>query len=139
MPFVLKVTALYVVLNAAIMLALALNVIRMRYRTKTRFGDAENPDMMRAIRAHANNCEYVPVALILLILAHRLGGTILLLHGIGLPLTVGRILHALGFLEPRHETPTGHSFLRRWGMVLTLLAIVIGIIESLWLVATAPA
>jgi uncharacterized membrane protein YecN with MAPEG domain len=139
MPFVLKMTAIYVLLNAAIMLGLALNVIRMRYRTKTRFGDDGNPDMMRAIRAHANNCEYVPIALILLILAHGLGGNVLLIHAIGLPLTVGRILHALGFLDRRHETSTGHSSLRRWGMVLTLVAIVIGIVGSLWLVATAPA
>ena len=139
MPFVLKMTALYVVLNAAIMLALAANVIRMRYRTQTRFGDGRNPDMMRAIRAHANNSEYVPIALILLILAHRLGGTVLLIHAIGLPLTVGRIVHALGFIDRRHETPTSHSFLRRWGMVLTLLAIMIGIVGCLWLVATAPA
>ncbi|MEA2825497.1 MAG: hypothetical protein QOF03_1979, partial [Alphaproteobacteria bacterium] len=46
MPLVLKMTALYIVLNAAIMLALAANVIRMRYRTRTRFGDSSNPEMM---------------------------------------------------------------------------------------------
>jgi uncharacterized protein len=139
MPFVLKMTALYMVLNAAIMLALAINVIRMRYRTRTRFGDGGNRDMMRAIRAHANNSEYVPVALILLILAHRLGADVLLIHAIGLPLTLGRIFHALGFLDRGHETQTGHSSLRRGGMVLTLIAIVIGIVGGLWLVATAPA
>ena len=49
MPLVLKMTALYVVLNAAIMLALALNVIRMRYRTQTRFGDAGNSLATRAV------------------------------------------------------------------------------------------
>ena len=105
MPLVLKMTALYVVLNAAIMLALATNVIRMRYRTRTRFGDTGNPEMMRAVRAHGNNTEYVPIALILLVLAHNLGGSLLLIHAIGLPLTVGRVLHGLGFLERSHETP----------------------------------
>src|ERR1700693_564249 len=138
MPLVLKMTALYVVLNAAIMLALAINVIRMRYRTRTRFGDSGNAEMMRAVRAHGNNTEYVPVALILLILVHGLGGGLLLIHAIGLPLTVGRILHGLGFLDRRHETSTGHSYLRRLGMILTLLAILIGILGGLWLLATAP-
>ena len=139
MPLVLKMTALYVVLNAGLMLALALNVIRMRYLTRTRFGDAGNPDMQRAIRAHANNTEYVPIALILLVLAHELGAGLLLIHAIGLTLTVGRMLHGIGFVERSHETPTGHSTLRRWGMILTLLAIVIGILGCLWLLATAPA
>src|SRR4030081_1488153 len=98
MPLVLKMMAIYIVLNAAIMVALAANVIRMRYRTRTRSGDSGNPEMMRAIRAHGNNTEYVPIALILLLLAHSLGGGLPLLHAIGLPLPVGRILHGVGLL-----------------------------------------
>ncbi|SRR5258706_14507341 len=139
MPLVLKMTALYIVLNATIMLALAANVIRMRYRTRTRFGDFDNPGMMRAIRAHGNNTEYVPIALILLFLVHGLGGGLPLIHAIGLALTVGRILHAAGFLAPDHQAPTGHSYLRMAGMILTFFAILVGILGSLLLVAAAPA
>jgi uncharacterized protein len=138
MPLVLKMTAFYVVLNAAIAVVLAMNVIRMRYRTRTRFGDGANPEMQRAIRAHGNNTEYVPIALILLILARTLGGTILLTHAIGVPLTVGRILHALAFLDRSNGTGASHSSLRRSGMILTVLAILIGIFGCLWLVVTAP-
>ena len=138
MPLVFKMTALYIVLNAAIMVALAANVIRMRYRTQTRFGDGGNPEMIRALRAHGNNTEYVPIALILLVLAQNLGAGLLFIHAIGLPLTVGRALHGVGFVERSHETPTGDSTLRRWGMILTLLAILIGILGCLWLVVTAP-
>src|SRR5436190_19911167 len=108
MPLVLKMTALYIVLNAAIMIALAANVISMRYRTRTRFGDTCNPEMLRAIRAHANNTEYVPIALILLLLSHNLGAGLPLIHAIGLSLTVGRLLHGIGFLTRAYETPTGH-------------------------------
>src|SRR6266550_1831536 len=138
MPLVLKMTALYIVLNAAIMLALAANVIRMRYRTRTRFGDTGNPEMMRAIRAHGNNTEYVPIALILLLLAHSLGAGLPLIHSIGLHLTVGRVLHGLGFLTRRYETPTGHCYLRLAGMILTFFAILVGILGCLRLVVTAP-
>jgi uncharacterized membrane protein YecN with MAPEG domain len=134
MPLVLKMTALYIVLNAAIMVALAANVIRMRYRTRTRFGDSGNPEMLRAIRAHGNNTEYVPIAL----LAHNLGAGLPLIHAIGLPLTVGRVLHATGFLARGNETPTGHSYLRMAGMILTFFAILVGILGCLRLVATAP-
>ena len=138
MPFVLKMTALYVVLNAGLMLALAMNVIRTRYRTHTRFGDGGNPEMMRALRAHGNNTEYVPIALILLVLAHSLGSGLPLIHAIGLPLTVGRVLHATGFLARGHESPSGHSYLRLSGMILTFFAILAGILGCLRLVATAP-
>jgi uncharacterized membrane protein YecN with MAPEG domain len=139
MPLILKMTALYIVLNAAIMVALAANVIRMRYRTRTRFGDASNPEMMRAMRAHGNNIEYVPIALILLVLAHGLGGGLPLIHAIGLPLTVGRILHALGFLARGRETPAGHSYLRSLGIILTFFAILVGILGCLQLIVAAPA
>jgi hypothetical protein len=138
MPLVLKMTALYIVLNAAIMVALAANVIRVRYRTRTRFGDSSNPEMLRAIRAHGNNTEYVPIALIILLLAHNLGAGLPLIHAIGLPLTVGRALHATGFLAGGHETPTGHSYFRMAGMILTFFAILVGILGCLRLVATAP-
>src|SRR5258705_3971017 len=123
MPLVLKMTALYIVLNAAIMVALAANVIRMRYRTRTRPGDTASPEMMGAIRAHGNNTEYVPIALILLLLAHGLGGGLLLIHSIGLPLTAGRVLHATGFLIRGQKTATGHSYPRMAGMILTFFAI----------------
>src|ERR1700704_335705 len=128
MPLVLKMKAIYIVLNTRIMVALAANVIRMRYRTRTRFGDSGNPQMMRAIRAHGNNTEYVPIALILLLLSHNLGAGLPLIHAIGLPLTVGRILHAAGFLVAGQETPTGHSYLRFSGMILTFFAILVGIL-----------
>ena len=138
MPLVLKMTALYIALNAAIMVALAANVIRMRYRTRTRSGDAGNPGMMRAVRAHGNNTEYVPIALILMIFAHSLGAGLPLIHAIGLPLTVGRVLHGVGFLDRRHETSCGHSYLRMAGMILTFFAILVGILGCLRLVVTAP-
>ncbi len=139
MPLVLKMTALYIVLNAVIMIALAANVIRMRYRTRTRFGDSSNPEMLRAIRAHGNNTEYVPIALILLLLVHSLGGGLPLIHAIGLSLTVGRMLHAAGFLLRGQETPTGHSYLRMVGMILTFFAILVGILGCLQLIVAAPA
>ena len=137
MPLVLKMTALYIILNAAIMVALAANVIRMRYRTRTRFGGTGNAEMMRAIRAHGNNTEYVPIALILMLLMHSLGGGLPLIHAIGLPLTLGRVLHAIGFLTRALDTSTGHSYLRMAGMILTFFAILAGILGCLWLVAAA--
>jgi uncharacterized protein len=128
-PFLLKLTAFYVAVNATILLGLALNVIRMRWRTRTPILDAGKPEMIRAIRTHANAAETIPIALILLIIVRALGGSGLLIHAIGIPLTAGRLLHATGLL-----TTSGTSFGRFAGMTLTALAILIGIVASLWLI-----
>ena len=138
MPFALKMTALYVAINAALMLLLAYNVVRTRYRTRTGLGDNGKPEMLQAIRAHANNTEYVPIALILLVMARILGGNIFLIHAIGGTLTVGRVLHAAAFARADFWAKNTVSFGRFWGMVFTIASILIGILGCLWLAFTAP-
>ena len=138
MPFSWKMTAVYIGVNALLMLLLALNVIRTRYRTRTGLGDEGRPEMLLAIRAHANNTEYVPIALILLLTLAALGANILLIHAVGLPLTAGRLIHAYGLLGPNFWSRHTATPARRWGMILTVLAIVVGAVAAMWLVATAP-
>ena len=138
MPFVLKLTAFYVAINAGLMLLLAYNVVRMRYRTRTGLGDEGKPEMLQAIRAHANNTEYVPIALILLVVVRLLGGNIFWIHAIGATLTVGRALHAAAFLNGEFWAKNTVSFGRFWGMLLTVASILIGILGCLWLAIAAP-
>lgn len=139
MPLVLKVTAFYVAINAALMLLLGYHVVRTRRRTRTRLGDEGKPEMLQAIRAHGNAVEYIPIALILLIMARWLGAGLLIIHAIGATLTAGRLLHAAAFLRgdfwDRNTLPAG----RYWGMVLTVTSITFGILACMWLAATAPA
>ena len=120
----------YAGLNALIMLVLSMRVVRARVRTGTAIGDGGKPQMAAPLRAHANNAEYVPIALILLwALASPLGRSIWLIHGMGVSLTIGRILHAIGL-----SRSTGPSTLRLVGMALTWIAYVIGIAGVLWFV-----
>ena len=120
----------YTALNALIMLVLSILVVRARQTTQTTIGDGGKPEMAAPIRAHANNTEYVPVGLLLMwALASPLGGTIWMLHGVGLPLTLGRLLHAAGL-----SRSTGPSALRLAGMVLTWLAYIVGIASIFFLV-----
>jgi hypothetical protein len=120
----------YAAVNALIMLVLSMLVVRARVRTQTPIGDGGKPEMAGPLRAHANNAEYVPIALILLwALATPLGRSIWLIHGMGVPLTVGRILHAIGLTGS-----TGPSTLRLAGMALTWIAYIVGIAGVLWLV-----
>ena len=120
----------YAALNALIMLVLSMRVVRARFRTNTAYGDGGKPEMAAPLRAHANNAEYVPVALILMwALASPLGRSIWLVHGMGITLTLGRLLHAVGL-----SRSLGASPLRFAGMVLTWIAFVLGIAGVLWFV-----
>lgn len=120
----------YAGLNALILLVLSMRVVEARYRTHTPIGDGGKAEMAAPLRAHANNAEYVPVALILLwALASPLGRSIWLIHGVGAVFTIGRILHAIGL-----SRSVGPSPLRAAGMVLTWIAYVVGIAGVLWFV-----
>ncbi len=121
--------ALYAAVNGLIMLILGVLVSRARIATKTLIGDGGKPEMSRAIRAHANNTEYTPMALLLMLACSAIGGSIWVIHGIGLPLTIGRLLHAAGL--SRNEGTSAPRFL---GMLLTWIAFIVGIVAVLWLV-----
>lgn len=114
---------LYAAVNALIALVLGVLVTRARIRTQTPIGFGEgNPAMIGPLRAHANNAEYVPLALVLMIAISSLGGSIWMIHAVGAPLTIGRISHAIGVSNNVMPNP-----LRLVGMVLTWLAYVIAI------------
>lgn len=118
----------YTALNALLMLILSILVVRARVTTQTLIGDGDKPEMAGPLRAHANNTEYVPMALILMwALATPLGASIWLIHAVGAPLTLGRLLHAFGL-----SRSTGTSMPRFLGMVLTWIAFIVGIVGLLW-------
>lgn len=122
--------SIYTALNAIIMLVLSILVVRARVTTATDIGDGGNPRMAGPLRAHANNSEYVPMGLLLIwALASPLGGAAWMIHGVGAPLTLGRLLHAIGL-----SRSTGPSTLRLIGMVLTWIAYIVGIASIFLLV-----
>lgn len=123
----------YVAANALIMLVLSVLVSRARVATQTMIGDGGGlPQMTGPLRAHANNTEYVPMALLLLwALVSPLAGvsaSIWLVHGVGAPLTIGRLLHGIGL-----NTSTGPTMLRFIGIILTWIAFIVGIVGVFWL------
>ncbi len=93
------ITAFYAALCAFIVLALAVRIIIMRYRTRTGIGDGGDSRLARAIRIHGNAIEYVPIALVLLLVAEFNGARPTLLHGCGIVLVSARIAHAAGLVR----------------------------------------
>src|SRR5215475_3756042 len=88
--------ALYAALNALIMLVLGLLVVRARVKTQTLIGDGGKPEMAGPLRAHGNNAEWTPMAVIMMLVLVSLASPWWMIHVVGLPLTVGRILHGFG-------------------------------------------
>jgi uncharacterized membrane protein YecN with MAPEG domain len=122
----LQIAAFYVALNALVMLLLAANVVRTRLKTETLIGDGGNMTMLQAIRAHANNVEYAPLTLIMLVTLALLQGSAVILHAVGILLTIGRIAHGIGI-----NCNPGASIGRGGGMLLTLIAALIAMVALL--------
>ncbi|WP_421995976.1 MAPEG family protein [Reyranella sp.] len=77
--------------------ALTLGVARLRGAKKIFLGDGGDPEMLAAIRAHANFMEFVPLCLLLIYAASEFFGfwTVAVLS---LALLLARVLHAGGML-----------------------------------------
>ena len=93
------ITALYGALNAFVTVGLSLNVSRVRGKYNVWRGDGGHADLIAAIRAHGNNVENVPLALILLLAAELCGGNTTALHVFGGALLAARLAHAFGLIK----------------------------------------
>jgi uncharacterized membrane protein YecN with MAPEG domain len=91
--------ALYAGLNGLILLWLSVTVSQVRRRTGIWTGGGA-PDLDRAIRGQANFVEYVPLCLLLLLIVAGLGAPLAVVHGLGLMLTAGRLMHGWHFARP---------------------------------------
>lgn len=92
----MKLTSLYCALLTLIYIYLSMRVIQKRRILKISIGHVENPEMLRAIRAHSNFIEYVPLALISMLFLELNGVQSIILHFLGILLLLSRSLHAYG-------------------------------------------
>lgn len=121
------ITALYTGLAGLFIMVLAAKVIMLRRKHKVGIGDGGRTDLMGAIRAHANFIEYVPIIILLLLVLELMGAPDFFLHGVGLTLLAGRVLHGIGLWGS-----TGSSTERFLGMVLTFAALLTGSLGAMY-------
>lgn len=114
------IVGFYAGILALLYLVLTFRTIFLRGKMRVSLGDGKQELLQRAIRAHANFNEYVPLALILLFLVASSGSANFLVHTLGSALLFGRLLHALGV--SRVPEPL---MLRQVGMVLTASSILV--------------
>ena len=115
------IAALYAALVVLLLLALAIPISRLRRSRGVGLGDGGDRELARAIRVHANLLEWGLPAIVLLLVAELTRAPVVLLHGCGIVLLVGRVLHAFGLTRS-----SGVSFGRfagtalTWGVLLVL-------------------
>ncbi|MDX1803625.1 MAG: MAPEG family protein [Alcanivorax sp.] len=125
----LPVTAVYAALCGLLVVTLAANVVRFRLKNKVSMGDGGHRELSRAIRAHGNAVEYIPLALLLMALLESNGAGHAWLHGYGILLVAGRLAHGFGMLVPASSANPP----RQLGIVASWLVIIVASLQLLWL------
>lgn len=124
----MMVTSFYASLLALMFIGLSVRVILLRIRHKVGIGDGGVEILRRAARVQGNFAEYVPFALLLMLMIELNDGPDGVVHGMGLALLVGRIFHAYG-VSPVQE----HLLFRQMGMMLTFTVLTGGAVALILL------
>ncbi len=122
----MPITALYASLLVPLFVLLCIRVIGQRRAARVAIGHGDDPELLRRMRVQANFVEYVPMSLLLIGLAESLKVAPLVLHGLGLLLLVGRLMHAYGVSQVKENL--------RWrvaGMGCTITGLNLGAIVCL--------
>ena len=105
---------LYLAIHAFLTIILAIRVIRLRWKYKVSFHHGEQKELLIATRVFGNHNEYAPLFLILLFVLDFQSASAVLINGLGIVFTIGRLSHAIGLTYF-----PGRSAGRVFGMILT--------------------
>ena len=114
------IAGLYAGILALLLVVLAARIIRLRWKLRLGLGDGGDRTMLRAVRAHGNATEYLPITLLLLLVAELNHASPVLLHTGGCVFVVSRVLHAIGLTRSG-----GPSCPRTVGTVGTVTVVVV--------------
>ncbi|HWA22278.1 MAG TPA: MAPEG family protein [Caulobacterales bacterium] len=93
----LEIAAIYSAINILILVVLIVRVVQARRANRVVLGDGGVPALLRAIRAHGNAAETMPVAIgALLFLVYLDSVPAWAVHLLGGAFTLGRFAHAYG-------------------------------------------
>lgn len=98
-----QISFFFLGLLVALYFLLTLTVTTLRGITRTEFGSEPDSRLGRAVRAHAQFFEYVPVIAVLVIGLELSGVATASIAWLMGTLLLGRTAHAIAFLAPRHS------------------------------------
>lgn len=115
----MMITPLYTAIAALLFVCLSFRTVMLRRRLGIAIGTANNKQMLRAARVHANFSEYTPMALLLIYFLESQSSEPLVIHSLCVAFLLGRCLHAYGVSQMKERLKFRVS-----GMVLTLSVII---------------
>ena len=122
------IVGIYAALNGILILVLSYLVGHHRGRLGAlEPGAAGDATLTKAVRAHGNATEYIPTALLLLLILALLSAPGYLLHGLGASFTFGRVAQAAGMMRDKHP-----NAVRFTGNLLTGLVYLIASCAALY-------
>lgn len=123
-----NITSLYAGLCALLIVALAFRIVRFRRSEKVGLGSGGKHHAQVLIRAHANAIEYVPIALLLLLMAELNGLAATWLHLLGGAFVLARLAHAYGLTAGKGGYHPGRFIgtALSWVVIILLAGINIG-------------
>ena len=101
-----------------------------RRRHGVSLGDGGKPALAAASRAFGNAAEYMPIALVALVMLALCGYPVWTIHLIGGGFAVGRVLHAIGMVKTLEDQPPRPE--RMAGMILTYLPLLSSAVLLIW-------
>ncbi|WP_299872131.1 MAPEG family protein [uncultured Sulfitobacter sp.] len=114
------ITPLYAALVTLVYFVLTWRVIMYRQANRLSLGDSGDKNLLKRMRTQANCAEYAPLGLILILLVELQGAPAIAVHGLGVLLLAGRIIHPLGFAVTPQKI-----ILRQLGMLLTFACLLL--------------
>ena len=124
----MKIIHLYTSLFILFYVYLSMRTIRARRSAKVALGHNDNPELLKAMRAHSNFSEYVPLSLFAIYLIERDGANPYFIHLLALSLLIGRIIHAYG-ISMQNE----NFKFRVTGMLTTFTVLIVSALYLIYL------
>ncbi len=99
------ISGLYLAVFAVFASVLAFLPGKIRGTEGISIGDGGRPDLLLAMRRHANFVEYVPYFMVMMVALELGGASAGWLHGLGIAMVVARICHAVGIKADTIQSP----------------------------------
>lgn len=115
----LPLTSIFALCFALLIFYLVLQVVRCRRKYRVGYGDGEQKALRKAISAHSNAVETIPLGLLLILVSELNAVNTQLLLILSLSLLLMRIIHVFGMMSS-----LGTSFGRTYGTLGTWLIII---------------
>ncbi len=125
---ILEITPIYAVPLAVLTLMLWINVTKTRAAKSVSIGDGGDVVLHEKIRRHGNFIEWVPIVLLMMLMAELRGVGGMWLHIAGVLLVVSRALHPFGLKADAPKHPL--RIVGNTGSLIALVICAVGIVYS---------